>query len=189
MSAAPPAARHAAHQSGVLGVFAYVDVTVEALRRLRERGWPAVRVHAPIPNHAILEEVEPGAMSPVRVFSLIGALTGTIAGFALASYASLKMHSFQGLLVSGKPPLSIPAFVVIGFELTVLIGALATMAGFLIYARLPKWKARLGGPGYDTKFSDDRFGIFVPCDPARWEQVKELLTAAGAEEVRMEGGA
>lgn len=177
-------------ESGVLGVFAYVDVAVEALRRLRERGWQAVRVHLPVPRHEILEEITPRAASPVRVFSLVGGVAGTAAGFALASWAGMKMHTYQGLLVGGKPPISIPAYVVIGFELTVLIGALATMAGFLLNARLPNWRLMAGrdhvGPGYDAKFSEDRFGIFVPCDPARCEEVKKLLGAAGAEEVRVE---
>jgi hypothetical protein len=168
--------------SGVVGVFAYVDVAVEAVRRLRERGWDAVRVYAPVPSHALLAEADAGAKaSPMRAFALIGGITGTIAGFALASFAGMKMHTYQGLLVGGKPPVSIPAYLIIGFELTVLIGALATMAGFLINARLPKFRRPVG---YDEKFSDDRFGVFVPCDAEYVEAVTELLSAAGAEEVR-----
>lgn len=171
-------------ESGVVGLFAYVDVTVEALRRLREAGWRAVRVHAPVPAHAILEEVAADSRpSPVRTFALVGGVTGTAVGFGLASYAASQMHSFGGLVVAGKPTISIPAFAVVGFELTVLIGALATMAGFLINARLPRFRA---AAGYDVKCSDDRFGIFVPCDAARQEEVKALLRDAGAEEVRVE---
>ncbi len=173
------------HQAGVLGIFAHVDVTVEALRRLRERGLPAVRVHAPMPSHTILEEVAPRAISPVRVFALVGGIAGTIAGFALASFTGWKMHTFQGLLVGGKPPISLPAYFIIGFEFTVLFGAAATLLGFLINARLPKWKAVIG---YDPRFSDDRFGIFVTCDRRRWDEVRGLLLAAGAEEVRIEEG-
>lgn len=168
---------------GVVGIFPYVDVTVNAVRRLRERGLPAVRVHTPFPSHHILEESEPPAPSRVRLFSLLGGLSGTLSGFALTIYVGLKMNSFDGLLVSGKPPVSIPPYVVIAFELTVLFGSLATMLGFLIFARLPKWKPIAG---YDAKFSDDRFGIFVACDRSRWEEVKGLLSEAGAEEVRVE---
>jgi hypothetical protein len=172
-------------ETGVLGIFVYVDVAVEGMRRLRERGWRVVRVHAPVPSHALMEEVEPRAISPVRVFALVGGIAGTLAGFALASFAGWKMHSFQGLLVGGKPPIALPAYFIIGFELTVLIGALATLAGFLINARLPKWRA---AGGYDDRFSDDRFGIFVPCDRTRWDEVRGLLTTAGAEEVRIVEG-
>ncbi len=170
-------------QSGMVGVFAYVDVTAEALRRLREQGWQAVHVYLPVPRHEILEEVGPRAESPVRVFSLVGGVAGTVAGFALASYCGIKMHSYQGLLVGGKPPIAIPAYVVIGFELTVLLGALATAVGFLLNARLPRWKK---APGYDARFTEDRFGIFVPCERAHRGEVKKLLVAVGAEEVRVE---
>lgn len=174
----------AIRESGVVGVFAYVDVTVEALRRLREAGWRAVRVHAPVPAHALLEEASIDSRpSPVRTFALVGGVTGTAAGFGLATYAASQMHSFGGLTVAGKPTVSIPAFAVVGFELTVLIGALATMAGFLIHARLPRFRA---AAGYDAKFSDDRFGVFVPCDASRHEEVQALLVAAGAEEARVE---
>lgn len=174
----------AINASGVVGIFAYVDVAVEAVRRLRESGWQAVRVYTPVPNHALLEEVGRDAKrSPMRAFALVGGIAGTIAGFGLASFAGLKMHSFQGLLVAGKPPVSIPAYLIVGFELTVLIGALATMAGFLINARLPRWRP---APGYDAKFSDDRFGIFVPCNASRFDEVGKLMRAIGAESVRVE---
>ena len=168
---------------GVVGIFSYVDVTVEALRRLREAGWPAVRVFLPVPRHEILEEVEGRRISPVRIFSLAGGITGTIAGFSLAAYCGVQMHSFQSLLVGGKPAIAIPAYVIIGFELTVLIGAISTLVGFLLNSGLPNWER---APGYDAKFSDDRFGIFVPCEAPRSEEVKRLLSAAGAEEVRVE---
>lgn len=180
MTAAP---MNLAQGPGVVGVFSYVDVTVEALRRLREAGWPAVRVFLPAPRHEILAEVEGRRISPVRTFSLVGAVTGTIAGFALASYCGVQMHSFQSLMVGGKPAIAIPAYIVIGFELTVLIGAIATLLGFLLNSGLPNWGR---APGYDAKFSDDRFGIFVPCEAPRAEEVKRLLSVAGAEEVRVE---
>jgi len=177
--------------TGVVGVFAYVDVTVQALRQLRESGWDAVRVYAPVPSHALMEEIalaptSRGAAqkrSPMRAFALVGGIAGTLAGFGLATFAGMKMHSFQGLLVGGKPAVAIPAYLIVGFELTVLIGALVTMAGFLINARLPKFRYV---PGYDEKFSDDRFGIFVACEPGQFGEVERLLRAAGAEKVKVE---
>ena len=37
---------------------------------------------------------------------------------------------------------------------------------------------------YDPRFTNDKFGIFVPCAPERAGQVETLLRQAGAEEVR-----
>jgi hypothetical protein len=169
--------------SGVLGIFAHLDTTMDAVRRLEERGRRDVRVVSPVPRHEILDALY-DRPSPVRLYSLIGGITGTIAGFTLASYAGLMMHRMV-LTVSGKPVLAWPAYFVVGFELTVLFGALATMAGFLIHSRLPAWRKR---EPYDAGFSVDRFGVFVPCEEAEAEEWKRVLRAAGAEEARFEKG-
>jgi hypothetical protein len=170
-------------EAGVIGVFRYVDVVVEAIRRAREQGWQALRVYQPVPSHTILAEVAPPEKSPVRFFALWGAIAGTILGFTLASFAGLKMHTYQGLLVGGKPPVSVPAYIIIGFELTVLLGGLATLAGFIIFSKLPRGE---NVAGYVPEFSEDRFGVFIPCEAGDAEQVMALLRDAGAEEVRFE---
>lgn len=169
--------------SGVLGVFAHMDSTLGALRRLEELSFRDCRVISPVPRHEILEALYPKP-SPVRLYSLVGAISGTLTGIALATITGRSMHKLA-FLVSGKPVDSWPAYFVIGFELTVLFGALATMAGFLIHSRLPQIKAR---EPYDARFSDDRFGVFVPCAADRWAEVKRVLEKAGAEEVRVEQG-
>jgi len=83
--------------------------------------------------------------------------------------------------VGGKPIVSLPPFVVIGFETTILLGALATVAGMLLNARLP----RLGrSPGYDPRFSSDKIGIVAFGGPSQLDGAREVLRDAGAEEVK-----
>lgn len=165
-------------EQGVLGLFAHMDAAIEAIVKLRQAGLENFRVHSPVPRHEIVDAARPG-ISRVRVFALVGGLTGTACGLALAVWTTLQWK----LTIGGKPILSWPPYFVIGFELTVLIGSLSTLAGFLIFAALPRLRARRG---YDPKFSDDRFGIFVLCDPSHWTDAKAILQAAGAEEVRFE---
>lgn len=165
-------------QSGVLGLFVHMDATIEAIARLRQAGLACLRVHSPVPRHELVDAAKPG-ISPVRVFALVGGVTGTLAGFALCIWTSIEMN----LYVGGKPMVSWPPYFVIGFELTVLLGSLATLAGFLLFSGLPRLRRR---SGYDPKFSEDRFGIFVECDPDRRNEAKQILQAAGAEEVRFE---
>lgn len=166
------------HESGVLGLFAHMDAAIQAIAKLRQAGLGRMRVYSPVPRHEIVDAAKPG-ISPVRIFALVGGVSGTAAGFGLAVWTTLQMKT----IISGKPILSWPPYFVIGFELTVLIGALATMVGFLILAALPRLRLRRG---YDPKFSDDRFGIFVLCDPGRRDDAKQILQTAGAEEVRLE---
>jgi molybdopterin-containing oxidoreductase family membrane subunit len=162
----------------VLGVFAYVDAAVAAIRELRARGFGAISTYSPVPL-AEFEEALTGhglPRSPVRLFTLVGALTGTACGFALTIWSSLKW----GLITGGKPVVSIPPFVVIAFECTILLGGLCTLLGLLVTARLP-WR---GSPRYDPRFSADRFGIEVACAPGDGGRVAEILRQFGAEEVR-----
>ena len=76
--------------------------------------------------------------------------------------------------------MSLPPFVIIGFECTILFGALCTVAGMFLNARLPK----LGhAPGYDPRFSNDQFGVVAFGGPQQVAAAEALMKAAGASEV------
>ena len=164
--------------ANVLGVFAHVDTTLDAIRQLRATGFSELTVYTPVPVEEIEEEIEKvRPLSRVRLFTLIGGLTGTATGFFLTIWSSLKW----GLITGGKAPVSFPPFVIIGFELTILFGGLSTLAALLLLGRLPKLTP---SATYDPRFTLDRFGVAVACPSETADQVRALLTAAGAEEVR-----
>jgi len=165
--------------SGVLGVFAHVDTTVRAIRELRTKGFQSVSTYSPVPVEEIEEALTGYGLpkSPVRLFTLVGAITGTASGFALTIWSSLKWN----LITGGKPVVSIPPFVIIAFELTILLGGLCTLLGLLVTARLPRFR---GSSRYDARFTADRFGVEVACAPGDVGTVEEILRSAGAEEVR-----
>jgi hypothetical protein len=166
-------------QSGVVATFAHLDSMIAAIRAIRDRKDLKFRVHSPVPRHEILEAVY-DRVSPVRVWTLTGALTGLASAIALTVWCGIKMNSFGGLLVSGKPVNSWPPYMVIMFELTVLLGSLFTLAGFLFHSRLPNIFV---DAAYRPEFSDDKFGVFVQCSSIQFDQVQQLLRQAGAEEV------
>jgi len=164
--------------ANVLGVFAHVDTTLDAIRRLRAKGFSELTVYTPVPVEEIEEEIEKvRPLSGVRFFTLLGALTGTATGFFLTIWSSMKWE----LITGGKAPVSFPPFIIIAFELTILFGGLATLVAMLLLGKLPKTKPSLT---YDPRFTLDRFGVAVACPPETAEQVRSLLTGAGAEEVR-----
>jgi hypothetical protein len=160
---------------GVLGSFIHIDAATDAIRALKALGHTDLTVYSPAPNHE-LEEILDHPVSPVRLFTLVGGLTGCAAGFAM----TIWMSNNWPLLVGGKPVASVPPYVVFGFELMILLGALSTVAGVIVMSVL---QARKRVP-YDGKFSDDHIGIFVPCRTEQAALIEGLLRRAGSVEVK-----
>ena len=163
---------------GLLASFQHVDAAADAVRALRARGHRDLTVYTASPNHEIEEALE-HRVSPVRLFTLIGGLTGCAAGFGV----TLGMSYDWPVLLGGKPIGSIPPYIVIAFELTILAGALSTVAAVGLFSVL----LRKRGAAYDPRFSDDQIGIFVPAGAEQAGALEQLLRSAGAVEVRHEG--
>jgi hypothetical protein len=162
---------------GVLAVFGHLDAAVDAVRRLKGDRHDNLTVYSPVPRHE-LEDALAQPTSPVRAFTLIGG----IAGCAVGAWLTLWMSYDWPIVVGGKPVGSVPPYVVIMFEMTILFGALSTLLGIALNALRA---ARLRGTiAYDPRFSNDKFGIFVPCGADRAPAIETLLKGAGAEEVR-----
>ena len=88
-------------------------------------------------------------------------------------------------MTGGKELVSIPPFVVIGYESMILLGGLANLFGMLALARLPE--LRPAAP-YDPRFTEDRIGIWVPCGGDELPRVEASLKGHGAEEVQVHAG-
>ena len=159
-----------------LGVFREVDTAVKAIESLRAAGMTDLESYSPLPNHE-LEHALHRPQSPVRLFTLVGALTGTATGFALAIWTSLDWP----LITGGKPIVSLPPFVVIAFEMTILFGALATVMGLVI-------NARLGAPdkgfAYDPSFSAGSFGVLVDAPAGKGADARRILEESGAADIQ-----
>jgi molybdopterin-containing oxidoreductase family membrane subunit len=168
-------------RAGLLGIFAGGRQAARAIAELRRQGFDHMEACGPVP-HPDLEAALEAGPSPVRLYTLLGGVLGCASGFALTTGTALQW----GLIVGGKPVVALIPFVVIAFELAILFGALATLLGVLIHARLPR---RRLPAGHDPCFSSDRFGLLVRCAPDRAVAAEAVLRQAGAEEVRPLHGA
>lgn len=167
-------------EKGIIAVFKYLDDLTKAMTEIKGRAdFNGHEVFSPTSYHEI-EHAAGFRPSPVRFFTLVGGVTGTMAGFALP----LLLDYDWPMIVGGKSPgvFSLPAYVILGFELTILLGAIMTIAGMLIMGRIPNPKKDI----HDVRFTDDHFGIFVPNADESSEQA-EILRRYGATEVRRVG--
>ncbi len=160
-------------ESGVLAAFTAPGDAARAIRSLRASGFGDVRAAMPAPYPEVMAAVGK-PRSPIVFASLPGAAVGVACGLALTVGTSLTWR----LVTGGKPVLSVPPFVVIAFELAILVGALATLAALLAGG----W---YGGraPAFPTgvPFSGDRIGVFAAGGDRGL--AAEILRASGAEEV------
>jgi hypothetical protein len=163
--------------TGVLAVFGEAERLLQAARQVFEQGFHSeVFTPAKLPElHRILRHRK----SPVRFWTLAGALFGITAGFALA----IGTASVNSLIVGGKPPVALIPYAIVGFELMVLFGSLANLTGLLVHTRLLRQRPH---PAYEGRFSRDKFGLLVECNADESDQVRRLLAAAGAEETHVQ---
>jgi len=116
-------------------VFARKEDFLEFLEKLMSEGVSPKRIQLKMPYHVEeADELVKEKPSRVKFFTFFGALSGTITGFAFTIYTVLDWPMISG----GKPVVSIPAFVIIAFALTILFGSLASFFGFLLLSGLPR---------------------------------------------------
>ncbi|MFQ5609384.1 MAG: DUF3341 domain-containing protein [Woeseiaceae bacterium] len=160
----------------VLGLFRDPDSALGAVRSLRANGHDDLELITPVPIHGA-DEIVGTKKSAIRRFTFFGGIFGALSGFALAAgTAVLYLHP-----TGGRPIITIPPFLIITYEMTILCGILATVLGFFISSRFPVLRER----SYAPEAAVDRFVVSVSCDDeAALQSVMSELQNAGADEVR-----
>jgi molybdopterin-containing oxidoreductase family membrane subunit len=130
------------------------------------------------PRHEF-EEVLNRPKSAVRKYTLAFGLMGVTFGYWIAIWIS----DYWSIVVGGKPVASWVPYTIIGFEVMVLVGGLATVFAMFAIAHIPRLTLTVG---YDPRFSHGDFGIWVPAPAERADDIAQLLTRNGALEVRRE---
>ena len=157
----------------IMGVFPDEEKAVSAIEALKPLSWKLDRVHSPFPSHKILEALKL-KKSPVGYFTLAGGILGFIFGLALSIFTALRW----GLIVSGKPIVSMLPFFIVGFEFTILFSVLGNVIGLLFLNRLPRYQDL---EKYDPRFSSDHFGIVASCEEGEQERLTDFFRAHGGE--------
>jgi len=164
----------------VLGVLATPGKAAAAVGSLKQAGFSDLEVYSPVPSHEIEEAVGKGP-SRVRLWTLIGGLTGVTSGYLMTIWMAYDWP----LVIGGKPFASIPAYTIIAFELTILFGGVLTVLGMITHGLIVGAKRPTA---YRPSFTRDEFGCLVRCHSDQISRVQELLRDAGSMEVRVVEG-
>lgn len=160
----------------VVGSFAFEEDFLEAARQLKASGFDRLSLLSPLPMEEAQELLGLGK-SPVRRFSLAGAIIGGMSGFAMAVSTALVFI----LPTGGRPVIALPPYLVIAYEMTILLGVLFTLLGFHVVSGLPAWRDK----PYLSSANVDRFVVVVEeaigDEAVRAEQI---IRQAGADVIR-----
>jgi len=160
----------------VVALFDSPPAVERAIETVRNAGGHAVGVCAPAFDEKLLQAAG-ATRSPVAVAAVSGGVFGIACGFALTIG---RVREWPGLIVSGKPLLSMPPFLIIVFELAILMAAIAAAVAFLIASKRAR---QVAGAACGPATTDNRFALLVESTSSR--EIVALLQSAGAVEWRV----
>lgn len=164
--------------SVLVATFPHVEGLLRAVRQARREMLRVYDVFAPFPIHG-LDEAMGIRHTRLPKVTLVAGLTGLAFALTLQFYANVLDWPLN---VGGKPDNSTLAFIPISFELTVLFGGLATVAAFLLRARLyPGKRAWLPTAGV----TNDVFALVLrkPAMEETRQRARALLSECGAASI------
>lgn len=162
----------AAKTRRVLGLFGDFDQAFEVIAGIRRYQVPGLTVDdvtlkSPI-EHPEIEDVLGERPTDIPKFAFWGGLVGLVFGFFFIAGAQANfLVQPQG----GKPVITIPSNVVLAYEMMILFGVLATLAGFIIGGRLMRKSSGL----YDTAITVDQIGIVIEVTDKQYQPLAELF--------------
>lgn len=118
---------------GLLAEFGDQDALLQAARRARAEGYSRLDAYTPYPVEGLAEELG-FRTTRVPLVVLIGGILGAVGGYFLQVW--LNVWSYP-LNVGGRPLNSIPSWIIVTFELTILCAALFAVLGMLALNGLP----------------------------------------------------
>ncbi len=162
----------------VLWVYDDEDVLLSAIKKVRDSGVKIMEVYSPFPVHGIDE-----ALGYKRTRLPIAAFLFGLLGTSLALTMQIWMLGFDWpMIIGGKDFVSLPPFVPVTFELTVLLSALGMVGTFMIVSDLkPYKKPRL----MDVRITDDKhvMAIDLADNKLDKEDIKKIIKETSANEI------
>jgi len=105
---------------------------LHAAKELKSRGHSLIDAYTPFPVHG-LDEVLGESRSRLPIVCFVAASIGCVSSMWFQVWTSAQDWPIN---VGGKSFASIPAFIPVTFEVTVLLGGLVSVAGFFCRSRL-----------------------------------------------------
>ena len=169
---------------GILAEFNGPGQLLRAAKNVREAGYKKWDCHSPFAIHG-LSEAMGLRKSLVGWFAAIGGLKGCLIAYVMMWW---MMSVDYPLVISGKPFNSIPAWIPIMFELTILLTAFFTVGSMFALNMLPRYNHMVfESANFVKKSGDDGFFISIEARDPDFElaRAEALLESIGGTQIEV----
>ena len=166
------------YTKGMAGIWDDEGKILKAAAKTRESGFTKFDAISAYPIHG-MEEACGIKRSWIPYVTFVAGLVGLTCGLLLTWWTSAVNWAVN---VGGKPFFSLPAFIPIMFELTVLFAALSSVGALFYACKIP----RIDPPMIDPDLSSHKFAIFIPFNDTGYDEAKieKMFKELGALEVK-----
>lgn len=161
----------------LFGLYDDETILLEAVKEARQDHLEILDVYSPFPIHG-LDEILGLAESRLHIVGFLFGVVGALTAFLSMSWMFTKEWP---MIIGGKPYWSVPAFIPITFEFTVLFASIGMVVVFYAVNGLsPRAHTEVLHP----RITDDKFAIAFDTSQSSNEEISRLETffeRSGAE--------
>ncbi len=159
------------------GIWSDEEGFLSAVKGLKQKGFHEFSAITPCPIHG-LEEMMGIKRSWIPWVTFVFGLGGCLFGLWFTWWTSAVNWPLN---VGGKPLWSLPAFIPVIFECTILLGALASVGALFYVCGLPS----VDPPILHKDLSSHKFALFFSLEKEKKssKELEAVLTSLGAEEI------
>ncbi len=163
----------------LFGLYNDEEVLMDAIHEAHHKHLDIMDVYSPFPIHG-MDEVLGLEESRLHIVGFIFGMLGCLTGFLSMTWI---FTSDWPLIFGGKPYWSVPAFIPITFEMTVLFAGIGMTVVFYIVCGMG---FGVQNPILDERITDDKMALAFQTNGMSGDQVDNLrgfLNATGAAEI------
>jgi|1185.fasta_scaffold20956_3 hypothetical protein len=156
-----------------IGYFDSPDRLDRASQEAARAGWLTIEVFSPACDERLLQ-IAGATRSPVAITAVGGGVLGLLGGIVLTVGT---VRQWPGLIVGGKPLVSMPPFLIIMFELAVLMAAIGAAWSFLAASARARRRAATVP---DPVTTDNQFALLIEAPHETGELAESFFERTGA---------
>lgn len=165
----------------IIGLYDDEEILLKAVKEIRAKGIKITDSLTPFPVHG-LDEALGMKESRLHTVGFVAGLAGTLTALSVMTWVSVSDYP---TIFGGKPYFSLPSFIPITFELTVLFSAVTMVVAFFVRSGLSIFKSP---KIFDERITDHMFALTFEVDEKMSDkektEINQALTDTGVVEIK-----